>query len=613
MAAPAPYKVCIVGPERAGKTCFLAGLSILGDPKRESPFTFVAGRDPGTQKYLLELRRILERREWPPVTDTTRLLDMDIAYRGRQIQIRVLDYVGEDIGAALKLLDLGTQAAFRDHLKTSDALLLFADPDVTSEDRLTTLLNSVVQMHRETLSGMERGPFPDVAVILTKADLHPGLSDLASAKRFARKRLPGLWSRLKDLAGRVRAFPISAVGGVEAGTGLPPREPAPRGYEALFDWILERKVRRTMARKLGPWIPWLGAAGLAAAVAAAGYHAHLDSLTSVVEDPSTPLERVAEISGGPFGRRPRIVRATDRRVLIELERLERRRQGATTLPELDRLAAESGLLASLPHTTRRAEAEGFRERVLGDLRALAFREAEEAYRDWKARQSGDFEPKVRSFLERFPAAPEAERARAWLEELRGADRQRFRASLAAMPARDAASIARKAERVAEYARRFGGPDAEEMERAARVALRIAATDRIRVRLLGAGGFSKPREFRVEIHVRGAKVLEFETGAEVRDAVFDREFDLAWHPGDPCRIRIYEYKGWDEYVAWTEEPGPFSLEVFSGRRRLENLEEGWRDEHFSEGRPYVVFTLEGFEPEDFGRLRRYVHPGDEWLK
>ena len=63
-------RVCLLGSEGSGKTCFLAGLAILGEPNRASPLT-VTPTDQVTASYLDELANTLRRQEWPPPTNMT--------------------------------------------------------------------------------------------------------------------------------------------------------------------------------------------------------------------------------------------------------------------------------------------------------------------------------------------------------------------------------------------------------------------------------------------------------------------------------------------------------------------------------------------------------------
>src|SRR4051812_20511713 len=92
-------RVCVLGSEAAGKTCFLAGLAVLSEPDRNSGFQAM-GRDDDSQRYLKELGDAIRAQSWPPFTTQTRLIDLDVNYRRTLLNLLVMDYPGEDFRQA---------------------------------------------------------------------------------------------------------------------------------------------------------------------------------------------------------------------------------------------------------------------------------------------------------------------------------------------------------------------------------------------------------------------------------------------------------------------------------------------------------------------------------
>src|SRR6188768_1322428 len=124
---PGPIRICLLGSQGAGKTCLLAGLAILGEPDRASPFQ-VTGSNPESQSYLNELARCLRSQEWPPPTNWTRQLRLDIRFRGRLMLLHVVDYLGEHFQTAMTELDYEKVQELREHMIRADSLLILVDP-----------------------------------------------------------------------------------------------------------------------------------------------------------------------------------------------------------------------------------------------------------------------------------------------------------------------------------------------------------------------------------------------------------------------------------------------------------------------------------------------------
>src|SRR5271157_5039567 len=96
-------RVCLLGSEGSGKTCFLAGLAVLGEPNRHTRVT-VKPTDSVTVDYLDELSRTLRCQQWPPPTSMTTILNMTIGLRGKLIDVLIVDYPGEDFRTELRRL-----------------------------------------------------------------------------------------------------------------------------------------------------------------------------------------------------------------------------------------------------------------------------------------------------------------------------------------------------------------------------------------------------------------------------------------------------------------------------------------------------------------------------
>ena len=250
-----PPRICVLGAVGAGKSTFLAGLAVLGEPNRRSGLT-LAGRDDTTQATLLRFAKMLRGREWPPATNKTTLLRVVLGISGTETELLLLDYPGEDFKKALGELDSEANREFLEFFRKSDALVLLFDPQLDLQnpdpegliERQTAHLNAIVDLARE------RGGSLDVAVVLTKVDREPELTNRSAARVRFLHHAPELNKRLAERISDIAYFPLSAVGrpGSYASNEdhQPPSVLEPFGYDDLFKWVLSRRQARIWRQRL---------------------------------------------------------------------------------------------------------------------------------------------------------------------------------------------------------------------------------------------------------------------------------------------------------------------------------------------------------------------------
>ena len=274
-------KVCILGSEAVGKTSFLAGLMVLGEPNRASRFT-VKGENAETQRFLYDRHKeLVECRQFPPPTSATESLLISVTYENRRILISIIEFPGEGFRAAANLGQLWTMDTYHKHLLDADLLILLIDPSIDGQntndmapsdahlvqDRQRALLDPLIE------SCNRKSEPPDVGIVVTKADRYLEAFQSAGAELLLKAKLPHLIERIKaELPTTPKFFAATSVGNVEEGVLADGRHcfrPAikiePRGYEELFQWIINRKA----ARRSAPYRRWLVRAGMVSMVALA--------------------------------------------------------------------------------------------------------------------------------------------------------------------------------------------------------------------------------------------------------------------------------------------------------------------------------------------------------
>ena len=180
-------KVCLLGAKGAGKTCFLAGLAVLSEPNRRSIITAIHD-DPETADYLDSLQATLRAGAWPPPTTATVVLDMTVMVEGAAVDLRVIDYDGEDFTGALRTLDREAVEKLYEFTRKADIFLLLFAPqrdlvDDGSAEKAKTLierqrahLQAIAQVWREKVGREEpslRDARPELGLVITQCDRVP--------------------------------------------------------------------------------------------------------------------------------------------------------------------------------------------------------------------------------------------------------------------------------------------------------------------------------------------------------------------------------------------------------------------------------------------------------
>lgn len=244
--------VCLLGSPAAGKTCFIGGLAILGEPDRNSPFTIMS--KGSCHQYLRELGKTLRSRAWPPATNVTQRIEAAIQFKGGDLHLTLLDYPGGHYKDLLASLDKSVIRELEQTYQEADVFLMLMDPvlDILSHDgmspkfreqlieRQTAHIQSA--MHSFRREGGEKERPNCLGLVITKSDKHPELSSPSSARKFVETHAPNLLDRLDMVLGakgRAKVFAVSAIGNSPDASEnpLPPKVIDPSGYEELFDWL----------------------------------------------------------------------------------------------------------------------------------------------------------------------------------------------------------------------------------------------------------------------------------------------------------------------------------------------------------------------------------------
>ena len=642
---PRQIKVCMLGAKGAGKTCFLAGLAVLSEPNRKSAIKAVHDNQD-TADYLDSLQVTLHSGAWPPPNNMTVFLDMTVLVDGTAIDLRVIDYAGEDFTGALRTLDRESVDDLYQFTRDADIFLLLFSPqhDLQQDDgsaasaqalieRQRAHLQAIVQVWREK-SGAAAGtiapPTADLGLVITQCDLVAGLDDPKAALKYFQKHAPNLVQDLSRFAKHVGYFAVSAigpqprstVGDGEAVSDLPPASVNPFGYEPLFRWIREYHARKAWWRQ--PWVWGIAAAVLLVPFGALFVDTEMRSsrIDGILRSSTlTDIEKVERADGS--------VNQSTNRSRSEflrgvLSRFEERLGIASSDDDFQRLANEAEKLMGADTGSFTAEFDGLPERVKTLRRHVRFQKLEKDNVTTSTPES--FMADCRGFVNDYRSGEDVERVRALLRELEDKTRAQQKESIKTMPVGNGSQVVAKANAILKFANEHEKGLSEEevarMRKAAEIALLAANSGKPgqwEVTLVRSGGLTTPYWQTVILSKRRGDgevlhVFDGKVGGATKEKTWaDARATIPWQAGDPLYVRLtIEGRVRDVVLGHREDSGPMSIVMLDGKNVL-TVEPG------SEGyvnNPYVEFrvTAPGGTPvssEHWEAVEDYICPGIDW--
>ena len=606
--APA-VSVCLLGAEAAGKTCFLAGLGILGQSGPGPADIDVAAADTASAQRLRELTTTFRHGRWPNPSNLTEILHLKIALNGRfgrrRVDLISVDYPGEDFRKAIGTLDRAANQELADRFAAADVLLLLVNPsdrDTPPDAELARMLADHAERTDQSLpeelgraekesaqwherhdamlnavfqAGERRDP-PDVAVVLTACDGPGDPTTPEAAEELLRTALPGLHARLRRAAASLACFPVSAVGSPPI-NGRPPVTPKPEGYEALLRWVGTRGLRRTAVRGARRTAAVTAAAVTAAGLLFGGWAwwdaATRDGLLADLRDDSRPVaERLLATPAGNYEE----VDAARLALSDDLAReLVAAADAAGNRPELEAVWA-TATDPRIGWTEESADLAAVRSAVVARDLPLLTEAIAAAGDDWEtldaalAAHSGPLVPagagaEAGERAAEFRSVREAGAAR--LPGLVQSAMDDARREIFVVLLSSVADLRERAGAVAAFAdrfeRRLDPAVVAELRDAASLAEFFCEPRPYRVHLVGSGGFAKSREQGVRVEV-GLSADTFESAGSGKWAAYrDETFDVTWRAFDPVTVVLRDRWFDDEDVCRWHGSGVSSIELLDG--------------------------------------------------
>jgi len=621
----------IIGCRASGKTSFLTGLCILSRPGKKSPFSLVINDEP-TARFVADLKKIVDRGDWPPPTADMVLLDFEVIFRHRSFPLSLLDYPGEDLLDAMETMNFENKEQIEQHIRAAEIILVLLDP---TQDMISTInINPERTRRRQDALAMAVGklaairadaglPLPIIGLLITKADLVEGdQMDKLKADNTV------LMSKLAHCARqhKLTCLPLSASGAIpvahnaDAPSAHYPEDPDPKGYEALFNWVgLQLDVRRNRR-----YIFAVGAAILTVAVALTGFsifqsasHRNIAGRIDVEN-----VETISQLVNKPRIPR-RVAHALDDRGVKEFEMLQTRKNNIRLLEQIISLADASELWSKVPHLANRSQFENLYSELKTQEDNARFNAVEDAH---SARDNEQTLLLISEYLGRFPAGGHNTTEILEIRDrIMGETKSRLRSEIRSIPITSRDSLSTKTAKISDFLSKYPNEqDHHSMHIARDLASRLASADTIRIVLLSCGyEWHTERHHEIQWFVRNNPIPNMTHRSSVRgyrSTVRDLKLDVRigdWNDVRAdflVRSNFYQFRKTSEISIRLLH----SLSVFNGTQKhwFDTSIKGWEDV-----RPWMIAEVHipasggsGFEqirPNQLQAYADFIYPGNKW--
>jgi hypothetical protein len=561
----------------------------------------------------------------------TDVLTMRIGLGSEAIDLRMVDYPGEDFRTSLRRLERERVRELYEHYAQSEAILLLFDPDrdvravgdpVHREEQIerqSAHLNAIAELWAEqsgTPSPQQRKPV-DVAIIITKSDKEPELTTCLSARRFFRRLAGPLDQKICQQADAVEYFPLSAIGNATTAERdgkaelLPGRDLVPTGYEEILRWV----IRRRRWRRWRPWVRRVIAAAIVIIIVGAaicGWNWSKQSAAlAILNDPAIPrIEKLTRTLGYSDAA---VLQARAKVFQEELAVLKESLDSAIPEGAVDEVLQRADSLAMLEPRAMQGDVDSLKSDCRHKQADILFSGANDGF----AARRPDFPKLAARFLNDCTGDSRCDDVRRMLREWRGREQEDARAQIKQIRVTAAPSLAEKGKRIAEFVSKFGDVLTSEekgrMRKAADLARRFSELNWYTVRLKQTSGLTKPYHQGIVLQVNGQVVGEYKSPGMAQEVNWEEGGTrFQWSAGQPIRLtwkalRVTWTWG-DSDIAVLRDDGPLALGIVGGRQGLTQFEDGWPK--YCEN-AFVHFEVEEIKEDDWTSVGLYLFPGAGW--
>jgi hypothetical protein len=639
----------LIGTEGTGKTCFLAGLAVLGlNPINKTPLHIYA-QEETTKKYLNNLKDTLQNGSWVPPTNTSPLIGFDLFLNRskKTVRLQMLDYSGESFRKAFNELTPETAQMFSEHIAKSEVVLLLLDANDllnAHDENLRRLLNEKIQAQLAAV-WEKTGRETDIGILVTKSDTIPELKSASAktdygaraAEQFVKEHLDDFMETLRKKAKMegfdlrnirnidnrtIVFYPVSAVGETDPETGRPVKNGlTPFGYDAVFQWIAARQKRyvwRKFLFILACMIVFLGIGCFFFAGSTIELWRQENDFRNLMNHPHLSVHEKLERA------RTFVLETNNMRELRigiidkALVSLQERVSNARDIRALEEIRSELVTLEELGVGGLENELRILKEKVDETLKGHHFAQVKTAHEV----KSSDFEFYAKQFLDRYPNAPEGETVHEWLYQ---ASRDRMRTAksrIHVIAVTSPLQLQNKAERISSFLRDFDNelkPDErKEIRDAVDLAKKFLESTDYTVTLKRYGGFAYMEDILLKITANGVVHEIHRSSGKVQTANPGKTFNVRWKSGERIDLEIQAYAGrlygGVEKAASIGSNETDAVVLLNGRTQLTPAVHSWDwrlPKYMAPGGYFVECEIQGISREQWKAFENYVKPGNKW--
>lgn len=600
-----PVRIQMLGESGVGKTCFLAGLALLNE--QTGGRSFVLPKDDKTKAVFDKLRETLVQGRWPAKTSIVEELSFDVVRGASRVGVQLNDFAGESFTDSMKRGN-ATEAA--DKIKSlvngADVLMVMLDGaaiDRGEEFAGAPLIQAVFERIR-------RGDL-DVAVVLTKSDLCTSIPMTTSRdlKNAVASRAPDLARFLQEQSIPTEWIPVSVCGPNAMDDSGSPIYSAlsPQGYEKIFEQLFRRSRRpqNRLIKRIAAATLLVLFMGFAWTIL---HSRQVASQADQIKDRTVPIANVPDV----FGK--------------ENEPLVRERY-AEDFAKAKKDIEASGNVESIALVLKRFETippahDPLVRDGLEQLKSQASLRKEELLHklviDCQQLRTGDCVPLISKYLSEFPEGPNAEELRKMLNDINQARYQTARGFVKAVPVTSTEALRQKCSAITKFLDENGqflsAGEKEAIASARDIALQFVTSRQYRCKLVRTSGLDGPRDHGVEIELDRMRIANFDDSGDVTEKNWDRSFTVAWKSGQSIKVKLVNYDGFDQDIAYFEDSSPVAIILLAKKNDPNRYYEGtFFSEDFTKTRPpvKVAFECQELPTEKLKLISDYLLPGDKW--
>jgi hypothetical protein len=637
------FRVSLLGSEGAGKSSFLAGLAFLGfDPLQA--LLKIYPQDSETARYLNSLDRAFQNGLFPPPTNITSVLNFNLhLLRSRTVMnIRTVDYPGEDFRHAINDVTHERAAQFSSHLLESDIIILLIDiTDISNgndekqtiiREKLRAYLNAAyetVQHHEKTAKPHNKKI--DICVGMTKCDLAPFYQQIIRSSndggRVVRKFLNSRWKNFENILRdgtnikNIRYFGLSAIGMTDQETGKPIKgQIKPFGYEPMFRWIAERSTRIS-SRKFKRYcfgfllIIFIFLASVTAVFYGQKFidQVHEQEQSTILDDENITVTQRLEYTQFPVT--DSIINRRNLLIDAELNRFKNKINQTNDEQTLSEIREELKMFDHIGTEERRAELDKLKTEIDNRSVEIEFKRV----RDYFDLHNEIFSETAEQFLSRYPLSSRADEVRELQKQYEDGKIKTERNRISRIAITNIESLREKSLRIfsflEKYENHLNPSETLAMKRAADLAKQFTERRNYSVTINQYGGFAYEEKQNVSVYINKDKVVSHQSNGKVKTVYPGTSFFITWQCGDTIRFELQGYGMYDfETAAGYTNSSPISLRCLNQRIRLLPKSGTWDwslPKRMSSDGYFVKCAIQEITHENWKAFENYIMPGNGW--